>query len=199
MFGNNIRAVVPQIAMSAGTMVACSCKQIVMGAHSNLGPIDPQIAGLAAHGIIEEFKRAADEITINPFRIPLWQPIIAKYHPTLIGECEKAIQWSSEIVKEWLMTGMFLGEADAKDKAERIVLELGDHALTKSHARHISAEKAKSIGLKIEQFDDNDDLQDAILSLHHSFIHTLSATPAFKIIENNLDGAFIQVMKQIQA
>lgn len=42
IFGNDIRAIIPQIAMSAGTMIACACKSIVMGKQSNLGPIDPQ-------------------------------------------------------------------------------------------------------------------------------------------------------------
>src|SRR6266545_4330314 len=41
----DIRAVVPQIAMSAGTMVALACNKIMMGKHSSLGPIDPQIQG----------------------------------------------------------------------------------------------------------------------------------------------------------
>jgi len=36
MFGTNIRAIVPQLAMSAGTMIALSCKEIVMGKQSNL-------------------------------------------------------------------------------------------------------------------------------------------------------------------
>jgi ClpP class serine protease len=43
MFGSDIRAVVPQIAMSAGTIIACSCKSILMGKHSNVGPVDPQM------------------------------------------------------------------------------------------------------------------------------------------------------------
>ena len=34
MFGDDIRAIVPQIAMSAGTMVACSCKEILMARQS---------------------------------------------------------------------------------------------------------------------------------------------------------------------
>ena len=46
MFGSNIRAIVPQIAMSAGTMIACSCQEILMGTHSNLGPIDPHLRGI---------------------------------------------------------------------------------------------------------------------------------------------------------
>ena len=37
MFGNNIRAIVPQISMSAGTMIAMACKSIIMGKHSSLG------------------------------------------------------------------------------------------------------------------------------------------------------------------
>lgn len=40
-FGNDIRVIVPQLAMSAGTMIACSAKQIIMGKQSSLGPIDP--------------------------------------------------------------------------------------------------------------------------------------------------------------
>ena len=39
MFGQDLRAIVPQIAMSAGTIIACCCKEIWMGAQSNLGPI----------------------------------------------------------------------------------------------------------------------------------------------------------------
>jgi ClpP class serine protease len=46
IFGNDIRAFVPQLAMSAGTIIACACKEIFMGKHSNLGPVDPQIKGL---------------------------------------------------------------------------------------------------------------------------------------------------------
>lgn len=191
-FGSNIRAVIPQIALSAGTMVALACKEIVMGKHSSLGPTDPQIAGRPAHAVIEEFKRAAREIAKDPATIPLWQPIIANYTPTLIGECEKAIAWSKEMMKEWLITGMFAGDRDAERKANRVIRELGDHALTKSHARHISMEAAKKHGLKVAALEDDKRLQDAVLTVHHACIHTLSATPAFKIIENHLGVAFIQ-------
>ena len=95
MFGHNIRAIVPQLAMSAGTMMACACQEIAMGKGSSLGPIDPQIGGIAAHGVVEEFRRAIREVTSDPRLIPIWQPILAKYSPTLIGECEKAMDWAS--------------------------------------------------------------------------------------------------------
>lgn len=196
MFSNNIRAVIPQIAMSAGTMMALSCREIIMGKQSSLGPIDPQIFGIPAHGVIEEFQRAAEEIQTTPARVPIWQPIIAKYSPTLIGECEKAIKWSNEMVRDWLLSGMFANEEDAERKADCVIRELADHALTLSHARHISAERARSLGLKVIALEDNDELQDAVLTVHHACIQTLSATPAFKIIENHLGVAFIQQITQ---
>ena len=191
MFGADIRAIVPQIAMSAGTMIACACKEIVLGKQSSLGPIDPQIGGVPAHGVIEEFTKAYEEIKTNPAAIPLWQPIINKYTPTLIGECEKAIKWGNEMVKEWLVTGMFAGESDAASQADHVIAELGDHALTKSHDRHISLKRAGEIGLKVTPMEADHRLQDAILSVHHACIQTLTSTPAAKIIENHLGVAFI--------
>ncbi len=191
MFDTNIRAIVPQIAMSAGTMIACASKQIIMGKHSSLGPIDPQIGGLPAHGILEEWNRAHMEAKKDQLRIPFWQPIIAKYPPTLIGECEKAIAWSEEMVRAWLESGMFAGDTGAAQKAERVVSELGDHALTKSHARHISIAKAREIGLNVAALEEDDQLQDIVLSIHHACIQTLTATPAVKIIENQRGVAFI--------
>lgn len=193
-FDTDIRAIIPQIAMSAGTMIALSCKEVLMGKHSSLGPIDPQIGGIPAHGIIEEFGMASVQIQQNPATTPLWQAIISKYHPTLIGQCQKAITWSNTIVSEWLKTGMFDGDVDAEVKAKAIIDELGSHALTLSHARHISAEKAKSLGITVVDLEQDQELQDAVLSVHHALIQTLSATPACKIIENHLGVANIQTV-----
>lgn len=194
-FGSDIRAIVPQLAMSGGTLIACSCKSILMGKHSSLGPIDPQINGVPAHGIIDEFEQAAAEIKVDPTKIAVWQPIIGKYNPTLIGECKKAMEWSHEIAKESLKAVMFEGdvpEAEVNATIDSIVETLGDHVVTKSHSRHLSADKCEEIGLKIEKIEDNQDLQNAILSVHHAFIHSLSSTPAVKIIENHDGKAFIQ-------
>ncbi|MEI2760727.1 SDH family Clp fold serine proteinase [Methanothrix soehngenii] len=66
MWGTNVRAIIPQLAMSAGTMIACSCNEIIMGKQSSLGPIDPQFKGIPAHGVVEEFIRAHTEIRADP-------------------------------------------------------------------------------------------------------------------------------------
>ena len=197
MFGTDIRAIVPQIAMSAGTMMACACKEVVMGKQSSLGPIDPQLDGRPAHGVVEEFNRAKQEVSTNPATIPIWQPIIAKYSPTLIGECEKAIAWANEMTEEWLRTGMFALPNGADKDIANIIQELGDHALTKSHDRHLSLERCREIGLTVVPLECDQNLQDAVLSLHHAYMLTFSATPAFKIIENHKGTAFVKISQQV--
>ncbi len=187
----NIRVIVPQIAMSAGTMIACASNSILMGDHSSLGPIDPQINGLPAHGILAEFKQAVSDISQSPASIPVWQPIIAKYHPTLIGECQKAIDMSEEIVGRWLKENMFAKDKSAARKCKKILAELGDHDMTKSHSRHISKSKAIEIGLKVESLEADDHLQDAVMTIHHACIHTLAATSALKIIENHKGISYV--------
>lgn len=196
MFNGDIRAFVPQLAMSAGTMIACACKEIVMGKHSSLGPIDPQLSGLAAHGIVEEFDKAYQEIKQDSAKIPVWQPILAKYSPTLIGECEKAIKWAEEIVTECLERSMFKDEPNADKKIAKIIKELGSHSVTKSHSRHLSIKKCADIGLNVVALEDDQDIQEIVLSIHHASMHTLGATPASKIIENHLGNAFIQMASQ---
>lgn len=197
MFGTDIRAIVPQLAMSGGTMIACACNEILMGKQSSLGPVDPQFSGIPAHGVVEEFNRAKEEISKDASTIPVWQPIIAKYSPTFIGECEKAIAWSDKMTKEWLRTGMFASEKAPTRKINKILKELGDHALTKSHARHLSIERCREMGLKVSEIEDNKELQDAVLSLHYACMLTFSSTPAFKIIENQNGIAFIKIVQQV--
>jgi len=197
IFGVNIRAIIPQLAMSAGTMIACSCKEIIMGKQSSLGPIDPQIMGIPAHGILEEFKQAAEEIKLDQSKMAVWQPIIAKYPPAFIGECQKSMQWSEKATKEWLESGMFEGDTNKTAKADKVVAELANHALTLSHARHLSIEKCEQIGLKIVQLEQDSRLQDAVLSVHHSFMLTFDSTPAVKIIENQKGNAYIQTLQTL--
>lgn len=197
MFDTDIEVFIPQIAMSAGTMIACSAKKIHMGKQSNLGPIDPQFGGISAPAVIEEFERASKEIKNDPSRIPLWQVIIGKYHPTFILSCENAREWSKEIVLNWLKSGMFKDQKD-DTTCKKIVDELSDHKKTKAHARHISSEEAKKIGLTIVDLEDDNELQDLVLTVHHAYIHTLSNTPTIKIVENHVGLANVLRAQFIQ-
>lgn len=188
IFDNNIRVIVPQIAMSAGTMIACASSEIIMGNHSNLGPIDPQFNGKPTQSIIEEFELAKKEISEDPQNAFAWKPILQQYHPSFIVECYKANKWSEEIVKKWLTKCMFRNNPQNRSqKVQELVEKLIDHQEMKTHERHISKQKCIDIGLKIYDLEakGEKDLQDTILSIHHSFMHTFSATSNIvKIVEN---------------
>ena len=65
----NVRVFVPVAAMSAATMIALSADEVVMGQHSQLGPIDPQFIistpegprSAPAKAILNQFEKAKEE------------------------------------------------------------------------------------------------------------------------------------------
>ena len=197
MFGNNIRTIIPQIAMSAGTMIACSTKRILMCKHSNLGPIDPHLAGIPAYGVIQEFKRACQEVKDDPSKVPIWQSIISQYSPTFLSQCENGIAWAKSFVTHQLETVMFEGEPDAKQKADVIVNKLTDYTGNKAHERHIHIEECEGMGLKIDRVENDNQLQDLVLTVHHCFMHSIMNTSSFKLIENHLGTAFVKQQVQV--
>jgi ClpP class serine protease len=199
IFGNDIRAIVPQIAMSAGTMIACSCKEIVMARHANLGPIDPQLGNFPAYGVTQEFERACKEVKQDASKIPIWQSIIGKYGPTFLGQCENAIEWSKEFVEKQLERVMFEGDPQARAKAKKIVRKLTDYHGNKTHARHIHFDELEAMGLRVSLLEDGQEFQDAVLTVHHCFMHTLMNTSAFKMIENHKGSALVkqQLIQQV--
>ena len=189
IFNYNIRVIVPQISMSAGTMIALSAKEILMGKHSNLGPIDPQMGGLACQAVLDEFEQAKNEIKSNPHSASLWQVIISKYHPTFLGACRQAIEWSEVMVSNWLKDNMC---KEDKSKVKQIMKTFADHKMQKSHARHISKKECEKVGLNIASLEENQELQDAVLTTHHAFMHTFTNTTSVKIIENHNGVAYIE-------
>lgn len=193
MFGNDIRAIVPQMAMSGGSMIACACKEIIMGAQSSIGPFDPQFNGCPSQAILEDLARAHQELQTIPSAAYVWQPILQKYNLGFFAQCGHAIQMADEVVRKNLISCMFADQADAQNRADKIVAHLGSHAETKMHARHIHKEQAKNLGLKIIDLENDPKIQDAVLSLHHACVLTFDQTSAIKIIENR-EKSYINVI-----
>ena len=192
IFGTNIEVFVPQMAMSAGTMLACVAKTIHMGKQSSIGPIDPQFIDpqfgtISAGFIIDEFNKAAKDIDKKPNRVLLWDKIIGKYPPSFLLRCENSIKLAKELVASWLKTGMFAECRDKRKRATSIANKLANYRAEKSHSRHIGIAKAKEIGLNITDLEkkDNDKIQDLVLTVHHTFMHTFANTPRIKIIANH--------------
>jgi hypothetical protein len=190
MFGTNIRAFVPQLAMSAGTIIACACKEIYMGKHSNLGPVDPQINGIPAHAVLAELQTAYTEMMVDAKKQFVWNPILSRYTPSFVQQCQWAVQNGKDFIGAFLAENMFsnLGEPDKSNKVNEIVDRLTDLSKNKCHDKHIHSQECKDIGLEIRDLEDPKDrtLQDLVLTIHHCYMFSLSNTPAFKIIENQV-------------
>ena len=176
MFPNDIRAIVPQIAMSSGTMLACACNSILMSKHSNLGPIDPQFGPYPAHGVIQEFERAYQEIKEDPAKADVWRPILSQYPPTFLSKCENAVAWSEDFVEGNLRDHMLKGQPNSAKLAKSIVKNLSDYTNNKSHSRHIHFDDCKKIGLNVSLLEDDTELQDLVLTVHHCYMHALMNT-----------------------
>jgi hypothetical protein len=198
-FTADIRAIVPQISMSGGTMIALAGREILMGTHSNLGPIDPQIGNRPAIAILKEFERARDDIVADPKQALLWQPILQQYGPTLLSAAQQSIQWAQEIGRKTLREGMFKDEEDPAVKADAVVDFLLSHDVHKAHGRHVHRNELRAHGLNIVNLEDNHKEQDAILSVHHACMLTMGNYNVLKLIENHKGIAHVKsVGLQIQ-
>ena len=203
---DHIRVIVPQAAMSAATMLACAADEIVMGKQSSLGPIDPQLVLLNRYGdaqilpvqaVIDNFETAKKTSATSPRQMGAFLPILEQYTPGLIEQCHEAQKLSTELASKWLKRYMFKDDKDAGIKANDIANRLADHSTFKSHARHINVDEATKLGLKVTPLEDDQRLQDLVLSTFHAttivFQHGV-----LKIIENHLGKAFIKHQPPMQ-
>jgi undecaprenyl pyrophosphate synthase len=197
----HIRIIIPQAAMSAGTMLACAADIIVMGKQSSIGPIDPQfilqtsvgVQSLPAHAILEQFKKAQEDCATNPKNLNSWLPMLSQYGPALLVRCHDQIDFGKELIDNWLKAYMFKGENT--DIPEKIADYLSNHANFKTHGKHINIGKAKEIGLKIELLEDNQEFQDKVLSAFHATMHAFGSTNTAKIIANQNGNCFLKQFK----
>lgn len=194
---DNIRVFVPLAAMSAATMWSMSADEIVMGKHSQLGPIDPQInlpsSGIAmpAGALIDQFREAQNECAKDPSKITGWLPTLQQYPPGLLNFCESATELSKALVTEWLEEYMFAGDGDGHDRGQAVSDWLADDKTHLSHGRAITREQLLERGLNVTALEDDPKLQDLVLSVHHCVMHTFSGT-AVKVIENHLGARWVQ-------
>jgi hypothetical protein len=202
---SDIRVIIPQAAMSAATMIACAADTIVMGRQSSIGPIDPQmliptqfgIKMTPAQAIVDEFEEAQNISKTDPNQLGAWLPILSQYSPGLLQQCKNAKSLAESLVSDWLEAYMFNGEENAKTKAAEIASLLAEHGIFKTHSRHINRYSAINLGLKIENLEDDQTLQDLVLSVFHAATITFQGGTV-KIIENHNGKAFVKLARTTQ-
>lgn len=194
----HVRVIVPQLAMSAATMVACSANEIVMGKHSFLGPIDPQILSgsrfVSAQAVLDQFDQAKEECK-NPQYIAAWAPLLNQYTPGLLPHCESALKLSKNLVETWLKTYMFENLEGNSKISRELSNWLGNHKNFNSHNRHLPRTTFQEKGFRIIELEKDQTYQDLCLSVFHAVTILFGAAPATKIIENHSGRAFVKHYK----
>lgn len=200
---DHIRVIVPVAAMSAATMMALAADEIVMGAHSQLGPIDPQLTISTPEGprsapgqaILDQFEQAKEECR-DPQNIAAWLPILRGYGPGLLAVCKSQGELAEDFATRSLEAHMFASDpATAHERAEAAAKWFADFKEFRSHGRRVGRDNARAQGLTVTDLEADDKLQDAMLSVFHAVSHTTGATQAYKVIENHKGRAWIQQMQ----
>lgn len=81
---------------------------------------------------------------------------------------------------------MLKSNPNADAKADEIVKTLGGLERNKNHGRRFHYTDCENMGLIIEELEDDQKLQDLVLSVHRCYMHTMgTAGNVTKIIENH--------------
>lgn len=188
-FNNDIRVIIPHTAMSAGTMIACAGKEIIMGLHSTMGPIDPQISGVPANEYLKLVEQGKTALSKNE-NVIYWKDVLSKYPPTFFGMCENSINLSKKYVSDWLSRNMLKG-ADQKDIDDTTqYLANYNYHLNHNTRLHIK-ELNDNTKLKITKLEQDDKLQDLVLSIFHCFTILAGSTNICKIIQSHKATTFV--------
>ena len=161
---------IPDRAMSAGTIFAMAGNRIFMSYFSGLGPIDPQVEKdgrfFPALGYLTQYERLCEKAAnreLNTAELIL----LEKLELVELYEFEQARELSHELLTNWLSTYKFkdwdkhsstgapVTEEDKAQRAKEIAAALSDNERWHSHARMISRDTLRSeLRLKIENFED---------------------------------------------
>ena len=154
-----LRVIVPHYAKSAATLMALGADSIVMSDSSELGPIDPQVPFLDAHGkwvyysafsYLKAFERFTGELQANPDD-PTARLMLENIHPHQVVEIERVVQRTRHLAEKLLQTGMMAGWPVTAP-----VTKLMDVESWHTHGQVISAEDAKAIGLTVRHISPDD-------------------------------------------
>jgi len=171
--------VVPDMAMSAGTILCMSGDKIYMDYSSALGPIDPQVANsdgrlVPALGYLDQVERmiaksGSGQLTDAEFAILQNQDLAT------LRRYEQAKELSISLLKDWLVKYKFkdwnthkssnnpVTPQEKTERARKIAEDLSDHKRWHSHGRMIGIKTlTNDLHLKIEDYTDNVALKNAI-------------------------------------
>lgn len=170
--------VVPDRAMSAGTILCMSGDKIYMDYSSSLGPVDPQVPTsdtgeyLPAMGYLDKVTEISAKDNLTPADVILLKSLdlgrLALY--------EQARDLSIDLLKNWLVKYKFkdwnkhqttkpgtkVTKRQKLARAEEIATNLADHKKWRTHGRNLDILKLQEMRLHIDDYSDDNNLRKTI-------------------------------------
>jgi ClpP class serine protease len=188
---NTFKVIIPSKAKSAATIVSFGASEILAGATSELGPVDPQIRiqengsakQFSVFNIVKSydilFQKAVEEKSGN---LQPYLQQLANYDEKDIAEYRMALELSEDIAIRALQNGMMVGKSDADIK--KLIGKFLSPTITKTHGRPIYRDDALACGLNIKKLEVDDKIWEICRELFVRTNHLVS-THATKCIENS--------------
>lgn len=175
---DQVNFVVPDVAMSAGTIFCMAGDKIYMDYASSLGPIDPQVPTpdtgdyVPALGYLDKVAEITNKGALTPADVVLLKSIdLAK-----LALFEQGRDLSIDLLKKWLVQYKFkdwkehrttnpgspVTDAEKAERAEEIARELANHKRWRSHGRNLDVVKLVDLRIEIDDYSKDPDLTEAI-------------------------------------
>ncbi|HAH09979.1 MAG TPA: serine dehydrogenasease [Alphaproteobacteria bacterium] len=173
--------IVPDVAMSAGTIFCMSGDRIYMDYSSSLGPIDPQVPDrddkylVPALGYLDKVKELIEKSRQNTITAAEFA-LLEKQDLAMLRVYEQARDLSIALLKQWLIKYKFkdwivhrttnkgapVTDADKLARAEEIATQLSDNGVWHSHGRLIGMHTLRQLRLEIEDLESDRELHVAV-------------------------------------
>jgi hypothetical protein len=173
-----VNFIVPDIAMSAGTIFCMSGDKIFMDYASALGPIDPQVMTQDNSGYLPAmgYLDKVEEITVKAELTPADAVLLRGIDLGKLALFEQARNLSIDLLKNWLVEYKFknwtshrttepgsLVTMDQKiQRAQEVAGCLADHKRWRSHGRALNIKRLQELRLEIDDYSENISLRDKI-------------------------------------
>ena len=169
-YKGSVSFLVPNYAMSAGTILVMSGDRILMDYYSILGPIDPQIQNSDGHsvpalGYLEKFNQLVAKSEKGLLSQAELAFLLAKFDPAELHRFEQAREHSVDLLKQWLVKYKFknwtetltrkiaVNESMKVARAREIAKKLNNTKMWRSHGRGLSMEVIRNtLNLVVEDF-----------------------------------------------
>ena len=167
---DRVEFLVPNFAMSAGTVLVMSGDAIHMDYFSILGPIDPQVQGVAgqpipALGYLVQYERLIKKAEVGELNTAELAFLTQKFDPAELYRYEQARELSISLLEDWLAQYKFKDWTETATRKETVTPDMKRERATEiakklsnpdewhSHARGISMEVLRQdLNLQIEDF-----------------------------------------------